>query len=191
MTLLRRILTEKRALAVPLIVALLINVVVYVIVVYPLGVKSAGTVDRAAAATAALKAAERDRAAAADLLNGKARAEEELSTFYDKLLPEDMVAARRITYARLPALARKSNVRYQAGTFDIDEEAKNSRLGRMHIRMILQGEYEDVRRFIYELETSPEFVIIDDVTLTQADVGKPLSLTIELSTYYRNKTNAG
>ncbi len=51
--------------------------------------------------------------------------------------------------------------------------------------MVLQGEYENIRRFVYELETAPEFVIIDDVTLTQADAAKPLTLTLELSTYYR------
>jgi hypothetical protein len=41
-----------------------------------------------------------------------------------------------------------------------------------------------VRRFIYELESAPEFVIIDGVTLAQGDSGKPLTLSLELSTYY-------
>jgi len=36
---------------------------------------------------------------------------------------------------------------------------------------------------------SPEFVIIDDVTLAQDDPGKPLLLTLELSTYYRLESN--
>ena len=31
--------------------------------------------------------------------------------------------------------------------------------------MVLQGDYENLRQFIYELESAPEFVIIDDVTL--------------------------
>ena len=51
--------------------------------------------------------------------------------------------------------------------------------------MVLQGDYESFRRFIYELETLAEFVIIDDVTLAQGEPGKPLTLTLELSTYYR------
>ena len=55
MTLLKRIVAEKRALIVPLSVALLINVGVYAIVVYPLEVRSAGAIDRATAAAAALK----------------------------------------------------------------------------------------------------------------------------------------
>src|SRR5262249_37945129 len=161
-------LVEKRALAIPLFLVLLLNLLAYGLVVYPLGVKSAGARDRAAAAAQALKAAERDQAAAEDLVSGKSRAEKELSTFYDEGLPTDFVAARRVTYARLPALARKSNVRYQAGTFDVDPDSKVPRLGRLRIRMVLQGDYENVRRFIYELETSPDFVIIDDVTLVQS-----------------------
>ena len=46
-------------------------------------------------------------------------AEQELTTFYDEVVPPDFLAARRSTYAPLPALARKSNVVYQAGSFVI------------------------------------------------------------------------
>lgn len=184
MTLLRRIAVEKRALAVPLLLALVVNLLVYVLVVAPLAVKSSTAAERAAAAAAAQAAAERDRAAARELVVGKARAEQELTTFYDKMLPPSFEAARRMTYARLPAMARKSNVRYEAGTFEVDPDAKSARLGRLHIRMFLQGEYENLRRFIYELETSPDFVIIDDVTMTQEDTTKPLRFTLELSSYF-------
>jgi hypothetical protein len=51
--------------------------------------------------------------------------------------------------------------------------------------MVLQGEYESVRQFIYELETAPDFIIIDGMSLAQAEANKPLALTLELSTYYR------
>ena len=51
--------------------------------------------------------------------------------------------------------------------------------------MVLQGDYESVRRFVYALETAPQFVIIDDMTLVQGEAGKPLTLTLALSTYFR------
>jgi len=51
--------------------------------------------------------------------------------------------------------------------------------------MSLKGEYQDLRQFIYELESSPEFIIIDDVTLSQPEADKPLVLSLQLSTYYR------
>ena len=52
-----------------------------------------------------------------------------------------------------------------------------------------QGDYESLRRFIYELEISPAFVIIDDVALAQLDPEKPLTLSLDLSTYYRLGSN--
>jgi Tfp pilus assembly protein PilO len=189
MTLWRRILVEKRAAIIPLAIAILANIGVYALVVYPLGVKSAGAADRAAAAAQAVNAAEREQNAARALVVGKSRAEEELSTFYDKVLPADLASARRLTYASLPALARKSNVKYQQSRYDPELPKKDERFARLHIRMILEGEYENLRRFIYELESAPEFIIIDDVSLAQNDPGKPLVLTLELSTYYRAEAN--
>ena len=189
MTLLKRILVEKRSIVAPLVIALLANVGVYALVVYPLGVKSAGAADRAIAAELALKAAERDQVAARAFVTGKSHAEQELTTFYGKVLPADLSAARRMTYARLPALARKTNVKYEERRFEVDQAPKTARLGHLRIRMVLQGEYEALRQFIYELETAPEFIIIDDVTLSQGEANKPLTLTLELSTYYRLSAN--
>jgi len=189
MTLVKRIFVEKRAVALPLIAALLVNVLVYALVVFPLAGRAAGAVDRARTAAAALQAAERDQAAALALVTGKARAEEELATFFDSVLPADRVAASRMTWARLPALARMANVRYEAGTFETDQTLKTGRVGRMHTRMVLQGDWENIRRFIYDLETSPEFLIIDGVALSQVELGKPQTLALEVSTYYRTRAN--
>ena len=188
MTLLRRVLREKRSVIVPLFIGLLVNLAVYALVVRPLGVRSATAADRALAARASLAAAERDLEAARALVAGKTLAEQELSTFYDKVLPADLSAARRMTYAPLPALARRANVRYDASRSAI-EQVKNQRLGRLRISMLLQGDYDDVRQFIYELETTPAFVIIDHVMLAQGDPDQPLALSLELSAYFRTGLN--
>jgi hypothetical protein len=82
-----------------------------------------------------------------------------------------------------------ANVRYEAGTFETDQTLKTGRVGRMHTRMVLQGDWENIRRFIYDLETSPEFLIIDSVALSQLELGKPQLLTLEVSTYYRIRAN--
>jgi len=188
-TLLKRILIEKRGLIVPLALALLINVGVYALVVRPLELKSLNAVDRAAAAASARTSAEREASAARALVTGKAQAERELATFYQKVLPPDLTAARRSTYTRLPELAHKANVRFSQRTSEVDVAEKNPRFGRLHTRMVLEGDYDGLRRFIYELETTPEFIVIDDVTLTQGESGKALTLTVELSTYYRKGAN--
>ena len=95
--------------------------------------KSAGAEDRAAAATQALQAAERDLAGARNLVAGKTRAEQELSTFYDKVLPADLPSARRLTYATLPSLARKSNVKFIDRRSDVEPIKKDSQLGILKI----------------------------------------------------------
>ena len=81
-------------------------------------------------------------------------------------------------------------MRYEARTTAIDDADRDARLGHMTIRMVLQGDYENIRQFIYELESAPEFVIIDDVTLAESSADEPLTLTIDLSTYYRLGPNA-
>jgi hypothetical protein len=186
--LVQRVIREHRTTLAPLAGALLLNVLAYVLVVEPMGIRSATAVDRARAAAASLASAQRDYDGANGLVTGKSAAERELSTFYDKVLPPDQSAARRMTYVALPALARRANVRYDERRTEV-EPVKNQRLGRLRISMVLEGDYENVRRFIYDLETSESFVIIDDVSLTQADTTKPLVLTLGLSTYFRMGTD--
>jgi hypothetical protein len=180
----RRIFVEHRAFIVPLALGILANIGVYALVVRPLSAKSAGAADRARAAAASLREAERSYAAARALVTGKARADQELSTFYDKVLPSDQLSAVRLTYVPLPTIAAKANVKVLTRRWQPEVPKKEARFGRLHISVGMQGDYEGVRRFIYELESAPEFVIIDGVTLAQGDSGKPLTLSLELSTYY-------
>jgi hypothetical protein len=189
--LLKRIVAENRAIIVPLAIALLANLLAYFIIVRPLGVKSAGAAERAAAAALSLRAAEQEVTTARALVAGKSTADEELSAFYQKVLPASQDAARRMTYASLPALARKANVEYETRTTAIDDSSreKEKRLGRMTIRMVLHGEYESLRQFVFDLETAPEFVIIDDVVFVEGQNTEQLTLTVNMSTYYRLEAN--
>jgi Tfp pilus assembly protein PilO len=190
MSLLRRIVVERRAVVMPLAAALAVNLLAYVLVVRPLGLKSAGAADRARGAASNLRTAEKDLALARSLVTGKSEADQELTAFYLKVLPPDLTAARRMTYASLPALAKKTGVRYQARTTAIEERERDSRLQRMTIKMVLEGDYRNIRQFLYELETAPDFIIIDDVTLAETTANEPQTLTINLSTYFRQETNA-
>ena len=185
-SLVQRIVAEKRRQLLPLGIALLVNIGVYGLVVYPLGVKSANAADRAAAAAEARQSAERSMASAEALISGKAKADQELLTFYQKVLPASLDEARRMTYARLPALAKKANMKFTERHSELDSQLKeDSQLGRVRTRMTLEGGYENVRQFLYELETAPEFIIVDDVSLGQPEAGKAVQLTLEVSTYYR------
>jgi hypothetical protein len=185
--LLQRIAAEKRSIVLPLAIALVANVAAYGLVVRPRGIKSEGAADRAAAAATAVKVAEQELASARALVEGKSRADEELSAFYQKVLPASLAAAQRLTYASLPALARRTNVRYEERHQDIETD-EDARLGRLTTRVGLVCDYESFRDFLFALESAPEFVIIDNVTLTESDETEQ-TLTLELSTYFRLRPN--
>jgi hypothetical protein len=183
--LLERVVAEKRSVLLPLGLALVANLLLYAFLVRPLAARSAGAADRAGAAAAALGVAERDLAQAQALVDGKIRADEELSAFYEKVLPSNFAAARRMTYASLPALARRTNVRYDQRNTSVEEVESDSKLGHLTIRVVFRGSYESLRDFIHQLESAPEFVIIDDLVLSGGDDDETHALTLNLSTYFR------
>jgi Tfp pilus assembly protein PilO len=187
---LRRVLTEHRRYLVPLAVVLAINVGVYAFVVYPLAARVADASNRAAAARSALQTARREFAAAQAVATGKERAEAELKTFYQQVLPAGVSAANRATYLPLNQLARKNNLqvtRLQTR----QNKIRDSVLGQLEISLALEGSYEDIRRFIYDVETSPAFVVIDSLEIDQGrEAGRPLVLQLGLSTYFRAADHA-
>ncbi len=181
----RRIIAEHRRLVTPLAILLVINAIVYAVFVYPLSQRVANVEQRNDAAGRALTAAQAEFAQANGTLTGKDRASTELATFYKDVLPSDLSGARRLTQLRLRQLARESNL-----TFDRDQyqevEIRDSTLRRLGITMVLTGDYEDIRTFIHQLETSPEFVVIDNIELSSgADTEGAQVVTLEMSTYFR------
>ena len=59
-------------------------------------------------------------------------------------------------------------------------------MGRLQTTMLLAGQYENIRQFIFELETSLEFIVIDEIVLSNGGgLESDLVLTLGLSTYYR------
>ena len=183
--LIKRILHEKRSILIPLAIALISNVLVYEFAVRPRAVKAAGAADRAVAAKLALRGADRDLTVAQSLVEGKAKADDELNAFYQKVLPPNRDAAVQMTYTTLPAIASSNHVRMPRRNYDDEKPSADSRLGRLGITMILQGDYENLRAFIYELETAPQFIILDDLSITEGKPNEALTLTLRMSTYYR------
>ena len=180
-----RVLREKRRVVVPLLVVLVANVALYAAAVYPLERRVASAEARGQAAEMGRAAAEREHAAAQATLEGKDRADQELRRFYREVLPADQAAARRITYLRLARLAREADLDPGRARFDASE-VRDSALAQLQTTLDLTGDYGAIRRFIYLLETSPEFAIIENVSLSQAgdDRGRALRLTLAVSTYF-------
>jgi Tfp pilus assembly protein PilO len=191
MPLWRRVLTEYRRLVVVLAVLAIVNVGVFALGVYPLTARRPALERRAEQARAAQTAAQRDLAAAKAMVSSEDRAQGELKTFYQDVLPASLAGARRITYARLAQLARDANLRYGRRSYEPDAQYQGA-LRRLRITMVLEGEYRDVRRFIHAVESAPEFIVIEDVSLAEgAQPDAPLTLTLALATYYRDEADGG
>lgn len=191
MTLFRRVIAEKRRLIVPLGIAAGVNVLLFALLVFPLGRQVATAEQEAQQQREVLRRARQDAASAKATVQGKQEADASLRKFYQDVLPANASAARGITYRRLSQLAHDSNVRLERGTNEPKRE-KDSTLEKITTTYILSGEYRDVRRFIYALETAPEFMVLENVALTapsdERDGG--LSVRLDVATYYRT-ANAG
>jgi|TARA_B100001964_G_C14240592_1_gene604786 hypothetical protein len=183
-TALKRITAEKRLFILPLVVGLALNAALFALAVYPLTVRVANAKLLAAAAVESLEDAEQAQAEALAILESKSRADADLRTFYEEVLPLGLPSARRITYAQLAAMAEGANLRHDRRS-SVAEQDRGSRLARLRTTMVLAGEYADVREFIYQLETADAFVVIEGVSLVQPDEeATSLVLTLEVSTYF-------
>ena len=185
---LSRVLHERRRVLVPLFVVALINVAVYALVVYPMSLKVAASERQAAAARDRLVAAERDDATARRSLSEAQQADGDLLRFYGQTLPQNVTAARRMSYARLAELADEHGLAIARRSYDRDTSYKG-RLERLQIFMALTGEYQDIRSFIHDLESGDQFLVIETMALTEGQApGEPLSVTVQLATYYARPT---
>ena len=182
----RRIYDEKRRYIYPLLGALLINAALLGFVVLPLSRKVEGGEQAAREAAKALDAAKKDHHAARATVTGKASADVELKKFYSAVLPADWSRARGITFLKISELAGNSNLTLGRGLTK-QSQGKESTLGKLTVEQTLIGEYADIRQFIYDLETAPEFLILENVALSAQgdDNGGPLRLDVRISTYYR------
>ena len=119
-------------------------------------------------------------------MTGKSQADTELKKFYEEVLPLDLSGARRITYLPIVQLAEDANL--QTVRLSTDYAAiRESSLTKLTQTAVLTGEYSDIRRFIYELETRPEFIAIENLGLSQTenDTSRAITVTLQIATYFR------
>jgi len=180
-----RVLREYRTALLPLGIVLAINIALLIVVVLPLSRSVEANEQRAVRAEREQAAAELEFKQAEDLREGQARATTDLETFYQNVLPADAAAARRIMRLKLQQKAREYNVQFERAA-TTDEPIDDSVLERQVVVTNLSGDWQDIRGFIYALETSPDFLIIDNVVIAEGTGGGALSLSLELSTYYRS-----
>jgi Tfp pilus assembly protein PilO len=180
----RRVLREHRAWIWPLAVLLGANVLAVALGVLPMSRAVAAAERRATDASDDARAAAAELAAATAARDGRDTASRELTTFRSEVLPASVGEARRLLQLRVAQLARAHDITF-ARSVATPETIRGSELARLQATVDLVGRYRDVRAFLYELETSQDFVIVDSIVLSEGeDASSPLNLTLVLSTYY-------
>jgi type IV pilus assembly protein PilO len=186
---LQRVLADKRRLLVPLVIAIIGSALLYAVVVYPLGRQVTAAEEDARVQREQLSHARLDYLLAKATVTGKQQADAALQKFYKDVLPADQAISRKLTYTRLAQLAKQANVKLEHGTNAVTHE-KGSGLSKLTTTYTLTGDYRDVRRFIYSLETAPEFILLENVGLSSStgeqQANRGLSMNLELATYFRS-----
>ena len=188
----RRVFTERRAVVFPLLVFLVVNVGLLALAVLPLQRAVASAETNAQDATFQLNEAKAEDRRAHDARGRKEQADVELRKFYAEILPHDLSGARGLITSWAKKTADASNLRYNSAEFQQKEE-RDSRLVRVSGKVGLSGEYAAIRRFLYALETAPEFIIVDNVALQQSGLGltgqgqrsnAAINLELSVATFY-------
>lgn len=180
-----RVVADHRRALIPVGIVLAINIIVLLAVVMPMRRSVESGESQANQSAAALNAAVADLKEAEAMRDGQAQAGTDLEKFYSEVLPANFAVARRTTGLKMAQLARSHDVSLLRGAAT-PELLRNSPLERLKLSYSLEGDWDDVRQFIYEIETGPDFIVIDNVGLAEGAGGNaPLSLLLDISTYYR------
>ena len=184
-----RVMAEKRRLVVPLILAIIVTGLLYALVVFPLGRQVSSAQNEAHIQHEQLYRAQADYKSAKATVSGKQQADAALQKFYKDVLPANAGVARKLTYTRLAQLAKQATVMLEHGSNAVKHE-KGSELSKLTTTYTLSGDYRNVRRFIYALETAPEFIVLEKIGLTassgEQQQNRALAMTLEIATYFRS-----
>ncbi len=189
MSLWRRVYAERRAVILPILVAVVASVGVLAAGVLPLVRSVSALQQESADAAFRLNSAKLADTQAKAAQASKTRADQELTTFYTNVLPADFPSARRLMLAFLEQTARASGLTFERGQSAQPTDLKDSQLERVTAKVTLVGDYQNIRKFLYAVETAPEFVIVERVGLAQAADLKAtatgtLEVTLDVATYY-------
>jgi Tfp pilus assembly protein PilO len=192
MSVVGRVFSERRSVVLPVVAFLILNVLALGAVFYLQG-EMESVKSQADEAILGLGKAQLDERSAKGDLVSKDLAEKELRKFYEDILPRDYASAVKVTNFWLGKTARAAQVNYRAGQYDM-EPVRDSRLSRVTGEITLLGDYADIRRFLYEVETAQEFVIIEKVALSQSSAiqgNTQLEVQLSIVTYFLSEPQAG
>jgi len=81
--------------------------------------------------------------------------------------------------------AGRNGIRIPSGSYN-PAPSKDGRASRYVFTLPVEGRYADLKRFLYELESSARPLMVEDITLTGSRAGESgIGLGIRMSVYYR------
>ena len=189
MSMWRRMYDERRKVMLPLVAFLIASVAIFALAVVPL--RHSVTSDEAEAQDATLRLAHArlDNKNATNARARKEEADQELKKFYAEVLPGDQAKSVNLVLFWVNQAAKEARVQLESGQTDA-AALHDSTLARVACHFTLRGDYQDIRRFLYKLETAQQFVIIEKVELAQqgttlANQSGALEVGLDVATYFR------
>jgi Tfp pilus assembly protein PilO len=188
MSLWRRVYREQRAVTLPVVVLLAINLGVLALGVAPLKQHVSSLEGERSDAQHNLQLARLAEQRAKNEVASKQLALQQLRQFYSAILPTDYASASKLVGDFLQARARETGLVIQRSQAELDD-VKDSRLKRVVGKVTLRGDYSNIRKFLYAVETAEEFVIVDRIALNQASdmrssASGVLEITLDVTTFY-------
>ena len=189
--LLRRILREWRALVVPLAAAAVVNLVAYVLVVYPLSRRvgdASSAQQRRSASSRRRSGSTRRRARCSRARNARTWS---CGSSTARCCPTTSRARGASRYARLAQLAKDADLRYERRSYEPDANYDGS-LQKVQITMVLEGEYRNVRASSTISKPRRSSSSSRTSRWPRAPTpDAPLTLTLQLATYFRAEGHGG
>ncbi len=183
-----RIYQERRRVMLPLVIFLIANIAILAFAVFPLRHSVVGYENDARDATIRLGQARNANRAATAAKARKEEADQELKKFYAEVLPTDQASAVKLVLFWVGQAARDARVQFESSQAD-DQPLHDSPLSKVSSHLTLRGDYQDIRRFLYDLETAQQFVVVEKVELAQqgttmSNAGGLLEVGLDVATYY-------
>ena len=187
MSLTQRIFRERQRVVLPVLGFLVANLAVLVFVVWPLQQEVDGAESSRLEALMRLNSARQAEQAASSMHTSRERAEAELKSFYNEVLPADFNRATNLTTFWLKNVADRSNIKFKAGSWE-PKPVRDSQLVKVTGTVTLLGDYNNIQKFLYEIETAEQFIIIEDVALSQPNATGEgaIELALSVSTFFKN-----
>tara|TARA_B100001123_G_scaffold401895_1_gene489054 strand:- start:5197 stop:5721 length:525 start_codon:yes stop_codon:yes gene_type:complete len=162
----------------------LVNLAIYGFVVSPADNRLARAEGRALAAEDLLDEARENLKAATRQHEKWKASNSQLKRFYEEVLPQNLRDAQTALSSLFDRVADGAGLVVESRTITADPE-RDSGLGKLSTTMVLSGRYEGIRRFLFEVETSGDFILIEELFVARVDqASQSLVLNLSASTYF-------